>query len=474
MFRRFFNWLAGILLLHKMFDLVCQYWPCRYVNRIPPCWIRIPKFWRHVITNIIIGMAIAIGLLFFQNTSYLRDIEDSGMDWMMAMFKGTEPKSPTVPLAFLDIDEKTYRYWGEPFYTPRGPLVDIIEYARSGNPALIFLDVEIANIGYVQEDDLKFKTFIDRYPVDAPPLILVRTFRSSLNQFPEQRASFLESSVSANKNVFWASTLFNRDSDLSIRRWNLWVKSVEESGDQKIVPSVQLICTVLLKGKWKDQPSKNSIISAQLNKLASLPEGSSINLAGIEVSPKLTSLGQRIFFTIPYIFTKDQKSPLVTSTGGQKTPLFQTRSVMPLVQPHKTIDASWLSERVVVIGASYADSRDLHHTPIGEMPGSMILINSIHSYWQNGEIKPLSKWAKLFIELLLITIMSLAFARFNSFWGMVISGGVIILLLLPFSFWFFRFGVWLDFAIPLMAVQLHQIAAEFEENIENRKVRGGN
>ena len=58
--------------------------------------------------------------------------------------------------------------------------------------------------------------------------------------------------------------------------------------------------------------------------------------------------------------------------------------------------------------------------------------------------------------------------RFSSFWGLLLSGGFIVLLLLPASFVLFRYGVWLDFAIPLLAVQLYQMVVEFREAREQR------
>jgi hypothetical protein len=52
---------------------------------------------------------------------------------------------------------------------------------------------------------------------------------------------------------------------------------------------------------------------------------------------------------------------------------------------------------------------------------------------------------------------------FTSFAGTVIAGFVIILLLLPTSFWLFHAGVWFEFAIPLTGVLLHHLYADLEE-----------
>jgi len=59
--------------------------------------------------------------------------------------------------------------------------------------------------------------------------------------------------------------------------------------------------------------------------------------------------------------------------------------------------------------------------------------------------------------------MAWAFARFNSMLGTFVSGGLIILVLAPVSFYLFKFGVWVDFAIPIIGMQLHQMVAQYEE-----------
>ena len=62
--------------------------------------------------------------------------------------------------------------------------------------------------------------------------------------------------------------------------------------------------------------------------------------------------------------------------------------------------------------------------------------------------------------------MSFAVATFRSFFGMLVSGAVIIIVMIPFSFWLFEYGVWLNFAIALVIIQLHQMAAEYREMLQ--------
>jgi hypothetical protein len=44
----------------------------------------------------------------------------------------------------------------------------------------------------------------------------------------------------------------------------------------------------------------------------------------------------------------------------------------------------------------------------------------------------------------------------------MITGTLVILALVPLSFWWFRYGVWVNLAAPLLGMQLHQAFANWE------------
>lgn len=60
------------------------------------------------------------------------------------------------------------------------------------------------------------------------------------------------------------------------------------------------------------------------------------------------------------------------------------RSALPIGD--RAVDPSWLAGRVVGIGASFAESRDRHLTPLGEIPGALVLINAMQSLYRHGEL----------------------------------------------------------------------------------------
>jgi hypothetical protein len=189
-----------------------------------------------------------------------------------------------------------------------------------------------------------------------------------------------------------------------------------------------------------------------------------IEFPGMKLHSAPDTIAQRIVYTQPWHLEPGQARPEILVAHGYKTevPVLSIRSALAIFK--QSADNSWMSGRVVVIGASFSESRDRYSTVLGEMPGTLVLINAIHSLQQYGELTGPPWYVKLLVEAFLILVMSLAFAWFNSFWGMVVSGTFIILWLLPLSFVVFRYGVWLDFAIPLVAVQLHRLAEEFQEH----------
>ena len=141
--------------------------------------------------------------------------------------------------------------------------------------------------------------------------------------------------------------------------------------------------------------------------------------------------------------------------------LLATLSALRITEAEQPISTALLTDRIVVIGGSFAESQDIHLTPLGAMPGALIIINAFQSLTEHGELEAIPLWLVLLIETVLIVVMSIAFIVYRNFWGQIISGLFILLVLLPISYALFRHGVWISFALPLLAVQIRQIWAEF-------------
>jgi hypothetical protein len=426
------------------------------------------RFGRHVSINILIGTVISVGLWSIHDNAALRDVEDAGIDWLIRMQWGVTGGEPGAAYVFLDIDEPTYRAWGEPFHVPRDRLLALIRHAVDGGAALVVVDIDLSKPGSDPRAAARLKQYLEAYTgPDRPPLLLARFFRAPLDPegpgFYQERESFLDEAVAASPRLHWGSPLFVLDRDRLLRRWRLWEPTCRD-GAPAVVPSIQLLSVAL----WRDPDGGADRLDEALAKLAPadcaqpMDQDSgpaTLRVAGLALSTAPSGLGERILYTLPWRLGPGEAYPR-TPEGS---PVLAVRSARPIADEGPPVASEGLKGRVVVIGSSFADSRDLYHTPLGLMPGAMILINATRSLQTHGELEPPPWYVKLPVEILLIVLMSLVFALMSSFWGMVVSSVAVVIALLPLSFLFFRTGVWLDFAIPLMAVQVQQFAAEFKE-----------
>lgn len=124
---------------------------------------------------------------------------------------------------------------------------------------------------------------------------------------------------------------------------------------------------------------------------------------------------------------------------------------------------------IAVIGASYDDSRDTHLTPLGEMSGSLVLVNAIDTMQTIGILQSPPPLEKLALAVLALVGFSAAFALLSALWATVLMLVLFALTMLPLSFWFLQHGIWLDFSAPITGMYLYE-KWEFLQELLNRKL----
>jgi hypothetical protein len=337
--------------------------------------------------------------------------------------------------------------------------------------------------------------------------------------------SELEKAVPESDTLFWASTALQVDPDGVVRKWMLWnevCRKADENESVEVIPSIALASQAILKGENPKQ-----IVAALKNSCA---RRSCTDESRHKLCPKLDIGGRmielsnkeaRILYTIPWIPMQDKymddahkrsfedlrpprvehvgrKEPIVwpirasevtklycRKDSGQQT----TKSCMSAPFEHQRSDQQasthgglepplLLRDRIVIIGGSYSAARDSYATPVREdMPGAVVLMNSIHTLIQHGVLHP-PGWVAGFV---LFVIQAAIVAAIYCFLRKQLFVAVAYVLLFCMTFFIngilLKSGVWIDANLATMGVFMYENTSKiahsimrFGKNVWNRVV----
>jgi CHASE2 domain-containing sensor protein len=424
-------------------------------------WQSLAEKQQRFVANAFVAAIVLVALGFLDQSHWLLRLENTAMDTMMEFNKGLgrmsgASGSPQLQFTFLDIDETTHRTWDEPHHTPRDKVLQLVNFAASSEASLIVVDIDLSKPGVNPDHDLALASYLSAYgAAGSAPVILVRSFYSGTrgkNDWNEIRPSFLDS-YELPALIHWGQPLFQTTLwDGVVRHWNL-ARFGCFDGRPVLVPSIQLTAAALLS----DRAAVNSVADIETIGLESCQQRDTNSRAAGSDSHFTfeTGIGQRLVYSIPW---------------GAPAPDLVTIPATVVTESVDTLASDLVQGRVVVIGASFAGSNDIHRTPIGEMPGALIIVNAIKSLVVFGQLREPPAWITWLQQLGVIFLAAWAFSRFDSFIAVGITAAVIVALLVPVSFYFFKYGLWVGFSIPLLAMVIQRGFAEYRD--VRRQLRG--
>ena len=397
------------------------------------------------------------------NMPFLTDKEDTVMDFLMEAFQASPPPGTAVPLAFIDIDDRTYRIWDDPLQIPRDKLLNLIQFAVAAEARIIYVDVELSRPSCDATADRKLIEYITNYrSAHLPPLILPQGIRHGLDESesPSLRPSFLDDALNQpNSRVLRSSALFDLDdADGVLRRWRIFEKIGDT--DEGILPSTQLLVYRLLRDSVHAPQIVMASIRAQLSDPS--PTGE-VHIGDLQFPANPSKLAQRIVYNIPRELPPWREPQEIPNVDGVMIPYLETLPASCITDSTKNSTCqrsyptglitkdqmNWVKDRVVVIGASALDTRDTFDTPLGMIPGSMVILNAISTLDQHGILNRPPLGFGLLLEALVVILGYVLHAvlapRSNNF---LFMAGV-SLLMLPVCYVLFKYGVWLTLALPL-------------------------
>jgi CHASE2 domain-containing sensor protein len=349
-------------------------------------------------------------------------------------------------------------------------------------------------------------------------LVLVRNLREPLPEdrathLPEIRESAAVDRVIAESGgrIAGASSYFQVDRDRLTRNWNLFKvvcardARAPERGTLRIVPSVQLVIAAHRAGVSLPGPSagdeaaatcdpfplRDSAGSASDAAPGQRADAISRTLLGTGASQDddpceaREGLEPRYWCRVRRAFARqaaaqplaglplggDLGNRIVFRHAGDDQPHVTALSLLASDLQDREPVRALVEGRTLVIGQTYPESGDFFETPLGRMPGATVLANAIDSMRVFGLMRKPDPWLFNGAVFLLIVAVAGVFARWQSMLAGIIATAIIVLVAGTAGFLLFSHGVWLDFAAPLLAIQLHKFWTVHAERAHYQRLK---
>jgi CHASE2 domain-containing sensor protein len=316
-----------------------------------------------------------------------------------------------LPVTLLDVNDATRQAWKSPGATPHAALAELIRIASSNGAKGILLDFDLTAEVPGAAGDPALLALLEGYPATAPLLMLVRKigFAKAVSEGGDAgllaasaTASPYDAAAAGKPNIVWVTTLNDIDSDRTVRRIRLW-QTVCDGASGVGYPSAALVTAARLIDGKNHEADLEAFLAARVAEDCG---------KRVQDAPDWPPMRQQSA-QLPYVFGDDASSPalLRIESAGKKTVVLRRIGADRLVSHADgkaaiagEVDRDPFEGRVAIIGASYTESSDVHETPLGTMPGSIILANSIVQAEKLAETVPASAFVRnlLALEVFLI------------------------------------------------------------------------
>lgn len=354
-------------------------------------------------------LAVALALLFAcGGTAFQFDwsdrLGDSPLDLDIAyraVGQGWFDSGQTLPVTLVNIDERTYRDWGLPPFTPREPLRRLLEVVTAADPLAVVIDIDLSwgDLAAEQADPgaQRLRQFFEQYRGDA---LLVFPKRIDGMSVAERRAvqSPLDDVFAVNDHLAWAHASVETGGGGAVRSWRDWLAVCTADGTEWL-PSISV--RVL------------QAVSAKSAQLKAAPSASPDCAADDESAPA----AQRLL--------------VGPGLGQDAVPKPDARVVSAALVLDRDIarnDAALFGGRVVVIGATHPGSGDFWLTPSGVRPGVEMVANAVRYLPVQGGSQSLAQqFGYRVLALLLFATFVLFERRLRGVAASVLTVGIALL-----------------------------------------------
>ena len=425
---------------------------------------------RHFIRGILIGFVISVTVTIMAWLGQFRPYENLLTDFLHTV---TYKKAKDVVLLFITEDEYRQGFHNTSPLS-RSRLADTIEMLVKLKTKVIVLDLDISD---QTSEDHKLSDVLARASAVGVPVIVPGNFTEMENDeqsqsvdnhylelpYPDEKFHFtkdgfiLFEDASPGKQwvgkVMYGGVDFRLDSDGIFRHAvSLYmIKDESYNNSQRPVPSIPVVVAAAYWG----------ITEKGLERGISNIHNGNITFSGKDIHYK-------------------HDIHIHTGRGGRITPNFignykyfdhevNLTRLFDDYGPGKAEGMTIFRDKVVIIGGTY-DKNDFYVTPVGRMSGMEIIANITQSILNRNLITHTNFWKAFIIEVLLGTLVALAFILMSRFWATLICFITLMPVVTVASLWAFASTYyWFDFIPAIAGVLLHGWISKIEKDINTMK-----
>lgn len=382
------------------------------------------------VRSLCLGVIVSVLVFFLSASGFLRKWENGIFDFLM--WWETETRSSDIVLVAIDgADYKSIFHSTSPL--SRRTLADAILKLSRSRPKVIGLDISLDGETAEDKDLIETVRILGR---DHIPIVFPMTVKTNEAADPPLRKSGQTSSppatlLAGSGSVIFGAVEYPLSRDGVIREMPLFKKSDRDM----FVPSFPL--SVAAAGAGLSREDLHHEIAAD--------------------RPN-DKIGGNGLAKISSLIRSGRHSPLqkIRFIGDAKS--FNSLKFSQVIQlpPESFQPGNIFTDKIILVGGVFEESRDFYMTPKGMMSGLEIIANSVETLLHANPIRPINHVLELLIELVVVVVLSFFFFRFAPWKASLLSAIAILPLAIAGSaVAFSTFGRWLNFIPAALAVFLH-------------------
>ena len=360
---------------------------------------------------VIVGAVILLSGGGKRLTDAFQNINDANYISAVSLVMSGVPKE-ALPVTLLDVDDRTRKAWGNAPGTPHAAIAELIRQSSSHGAAAIVVDFDLSSETAGAQADPMLLDVLANYPADAPPLMLARKVSFGLSEgaagvetvAQEGVATPYDAAIKDKINIYWITTLNDISGDRLVQRIRLW-QTVCQGAGGVTYPSAALVAAALLFPEARHDREMSGFLEDQ----------TATTCRHATMTDPAWPITRQQAATLPYVFADrvDTRALFRIARDGKRTVVLRRISAGQIVTLQDglakvagEIDKDPFEGRVVMLGSTHADSGDFYNTPLGTMPGVIILANSIVQAKKIAETVAMAAWLGNVWALMLFLIFA--------------------------------------------------------------------